>query len=307
MIHSILISFRICAFSLQLVSSCFLLCFFFLFSLLLRSALFAFHFFFSDTNIVRAIIIYGTKIFVFIVILAFLTFIIIDYFSFNLLHSSFFFIIYVCSIYVYSVYFWDGRKSFLLTWLAQLLHSTHTHTLIYIYISFFFFNLFLLIILLSYLSISILCLLFLFFSPSSVSSPLFSTFSYLACFLITILWFFCAHVIVDLHPPFLLFKNLSFILALHFLLVSFFFQFRPSTGFATSFLCFPFRVFLHLFRLSSSLTSSFAFRRLALPPPRFSLPSPSVSVCSNIATRCPITCFVFVIVFSPSYIYRRPR
>lgn len=38
-------------------------------------------------------------------------------------------------------------------------------------------------------------------------------------------------------------------------------------------------------------------------PPR----SPSVSACSNMATRCPITRLVFATVFPPSYIHRRPR
>lgn len=61
-------------------------------------------------------------------------------------------------------------------------------------------------------------------------------------------------------------------------------------------LCFAFRVFLRLFPVSHFLGPSFPFRRLALPSPRS--PSPSVSACSNMATRCPITRLVHVYSFS---------
>lgn len=76
--------------------------------------------------------------------------------------------------------------------------------------------------------------------------------------------------------------------------------------------CYRFR-----YLISASLSASFfvSFFSLAFSvhpfptvaslfrPPR----SPSVSACSNMATRCPITRLVFATVFPPSYIHRRPR
>lgn len=68
--------------------------------------------------------------------------------------------------------------------------------------------------------------------------------------------------------------------------------------------CFAFRValvsFFLPFFLSRSILSFSPFSRSSSVSPRSS--SPSVSACSNMATRCPITRLVFATVFPPSYI-----
>lgn len=70
--------------------------------------------------------------------------------------------------------------------------------------------------------------------------------------------------------------------------------------------CFAFRVALVSFFLSLSRSIlSFSPSRSSSVSPRSS--SPSVSACSNMATRCPITRLVFATVFPPSYICRRLR
>lgn len=120
--------------------------------------------------------------------------------------------------------------------------------------------------------------------------------------------FLCSYVL-NLRPPpsslSLLLKDSPFTSVLHLSILSFPLQLRPPLlPISLSHFCVAFRVFLRLFLLSHFLGPSFPYRRLALP----STPSsPSVSACSNMATRCPITRLVFATVFPPSYIHRRPR
>jgi len=72
---------------------------------------------------------------------------------------------------------------------------------------------------------------------------------------------------------------------------------------------------LRLFLLSLSLSrflglsvSLSLFPLLRLPPTLSPFPrSPSVSACSNMATRCPITRFILATVFPPPYIRRRRK
>lgn len=141
----------------------------------------------------------------------------------------------------------------------------------------------------------------------------FSAFSYLVRFLITILRRFYAPTCSICTPPPsslpLLLKDSPFTSVLHLSILSFPLQLRPPLlPISLSHFCVAFRVFLRLFLLSLSLSLSRSI--LSLPSPRSSvyvLRSPSVSACSNMATRCPITRLVFATVFPPSYIHRRPR
>lgn len=161
---------------------------------------------FGAINIVHATITRKTKIFELIVILFWLL-LQETIFSLNLLHSSFLSVIYIHPIYVYIQFTSRGREGgwrFLLTWLFP--------NFLVLYLSLFFFNLSSLIIPISILYIICIRLL------SSSSRFLFSSvviaflyLSYLARFLITILWL-SLRTYDDRSASLILplFKNLSF-------------------------------------------------------------------------------------------------
>lgn len=117
---------------------------------------------------------------------------------------------------------------------------------------------------------------------------------------------------LNLRPPPsslpLLLKDSPFTSVLHLSILSFPLQLRPPLlPISLSHFCVAFRVFLRLFLLSLSLTFSVHPFPTVASLFRLRLRSPSVSACSNMATRCPITRLVFATVFPPSYIHRRPR
>lgn len=147
-------------------------------------------------------------------------------------------------------------------------------------------------------------------SHSPPSSRRFSAFSYLVRFLITILRRFYAPTCSICAPPpppppylcclkthplprFCISRSYHFLFS--FVRPCYRFRYLISVSLSASF-------FVSFFSLAFSVhpfpTVASLFR-----PPR----SPSVSACSNMATRCPITRLVFATVFPPSYIHRRPR
>lgn len=118
----------------------------------------------------------------------------------------------------------------------------------------------------------------------------------------------CAYAKVDLHPLYLRCLKIHPFTSVLLARIIFSSTYPPlyrirclisvslSASFLTSFVFLP---------LSLSLSRSILFL-LALPHlPRS--PSPSVSACSNMATRCPITRLVLATVFPPPFICRRPR
>lgn len=116
----------------------------------------------------------------------------------------------------------------------------------------------------------------------------------------------CAYAKVDLHLLYLRCLKIHLYLGL---LSSYHFLFDLSAPVPDSLphFCFAFRVFPHLFRLSSFLSLSWSILFLLALPHLPRSPSPSVSACSNMATRCPITRLVLATVFPPPFICRRPR
>lgn len=170
--------------------------------------------------------------------------------SLNILYSSFLFVIYVCILFTYIFNLLRstrGDRGILLTWLLQFSRSTS--------LSLFFLS-FLLQLMFSKYTDSAICstfafsLLFLFFLSCV-------TFTFLSRALPDYDFLLCVYTMADLQPPILsLFKNSPSALRLLARIVFSLRLVRLCTGFATSFLCLVFRVFLHLFRHSSSLTFS---------------------------------------------------
>lgn len=103
--------------------------------------------------------------------------------------------------------------------------------------------------------------------------------------------FLCAYTMVDLHPPYFRCLKIHYSPRLRHLVP---FSLRTHSPLHQIRYLISVSLAASLF-LSHFLSSSFPFRRLALPSPRSS--SPSVFSCSNMATRCPITRLVLATVF----------
>lgn len=216
--------------------------------------------------------------------------------SFHPSTSSFLFVIYVRPIYVYIQFASAGRGGwrFLLTWLPQLSCSISL-------------SLFLLSFLLLFSSHTDSAVYLIVYSPFLFSSPFLFT-SVVTAFLYFLLSrvlshydslrLLCAYTMVDLRPPYFCclkihpFPRLCISCSCRFLFdsphpplyrICYLISVSLSASFFISFVFLPLSL------------SRFILSHLTLPSPRS--PSPSVSACSNMATRCPITRLVLATVF----------